>query len=103
MICFVLMSTFVRISSTQPLVNDDGEDQTQVYDPLLNNYIFQSGRFIRNNPYSANIPENLYDYHQQQQLAQQNKQYNPDNIQLAKRIIMLPRVGRRSILSSSQK
>jgi len=95
--------TFIQISSTQPLVDDDGEDQTQVYDPLFNNYIIESGRFVRNNPYSVNIPESLYDYQQQQQFVQENKQYNPDNIQLAKRIIMLPRVGRRSILSSSQK
>ncbi len=98
------MCTFIQISSTQPLVDDDGEDQTQVYDPLFNNYIFESGRFVRNNPYNVNnIPESLYDYQQQQQFVQENKQYNPENIQLAKRIIMLPRVGRRSVLSSSQK
>jgi hypothetical protein len=100
MICFVLLCTYVRISSTQPLLNsDDDEDQAEVYEPFLNNLIIKSGRFPPNNP------ESLYDYHEEQQpqLFHQNKQYHPDNLQLAKRIIMLPRVGRRSIRSSSRK
>ncbi len=85
MICFVLLCTFIQYSNTQPLFNDDNDaDQIQMYDEILNNYLTGSGRF--NNPESSDD----YYYHQ-------NKQYEPDNIQLAKRIIMLPRVGRRSI------
>jgi hypothetical protein len=82
MICFVLLCTFIQYSNTQPLLNDDNDaDQTQLYDEILNNYLSGSGRF--------NIPESFYNYDHHQ-----NKQYYPDNIQLAKRIIMLPRVGR---------
>ncbi len=96
MIYFVLLCTFIQYSNTQPLfnvINDDNDDPTQAYDDMLNNYISQSNRL--------NIPENLYNYYQQQQLVHQNKQYHPDNLHLAKRIIMLPRVGRRSIRSTS--
>lgn len=99
MICFAVFCTFVRISNTQPLFDNDDDGQTQVYDPFFNKYIVESGRFARNTPYRLNIPESLYAYHQQQQ----QQQFNPNNLQLAKRIIMLPRVGRRSIRSTSQK
>jgi hypothetical protein len=97
MVCFGFLCIFVQITNTQPLVDDDDERPTQFYDPTFNNYIVRSGRFVNNNPYRLNIPENLYDYYQQ------NKQYNPDNVQLAKRIIMLPRVGRRSVRSTFEK
>ncbi len=90
MICFLLLCTFIQYSNTQPLLNDDNdEEQTRIYDEILNNYIPRQGQL--------NIPESLYNYHHRQQLFPQNKQYHPDNLQLAKRIIMLPRVGRRSI------
>ena len=42
----------------------------------------------------------MLDYQQQQQ--QRTEAYNPDTVQLSKRIIMLPRVGRRSVRSMSQ-
>ncbi|CAF0850432.1 unnamed protein product [Adineta steineri] len=93
MICFVFLCTFVRISSTSPVYADDDEDQASVDNTFLNNYAVASGRF--------HIPENLNNYHHHQQHKfYQNKQDNPDNVQLSKRIIMLPRVGRRSIRST---
>jgi hypothetical protein len=100
-ICFVLLCTFIRISNTQPLLDDGDEDQNQVDTSFLNNYFAASGRSARNYPRGFDIPESLFDHHRQQQLYYQNKQYNPDNVQLAKRIIMLPRVGRRSVRSIS--
>jgi len=97
----VFLCTFIRISSTQPFYTDDDDDQIQVDNLFPNNYFAASGRLTINNPHRFNVPESLYNHHQQQQqLLYQNKQYNPDNVQLAKRIIMLPRVGRRSIEST---
>jgi hypothetical protein len=101
MVCFVFLCTFIRISSTQPFYADDDDDQIQVDNSFPNNYFAASGQLTINNPHRFNVPESLYNPHQQQQqLFYQNKQYNPDNVQLAKRIIMLPRVGRRSIEST---
>ncbi len=102
MIGFALLCIFVRMSSTQPVLDNDDEYQTQGNHPYLNNYIAASARYASNNLHRLDIPANLYDRDQQQQFYH-NKQYNPDNVQLAKRIIMLPRVGRRSIRSASQK
>jgi hypothetical protein len=99
MICCVLLCTFVQIGSTQPLLDDDDDVQAQVDSTVLNNYAAALGRYGSNYPRAFNIPENFYD-HRQQQLFYPTKQYNPDNVQLAKRIIMLPRVGRRSIRSA---
>lgn len=97
MICFVLLWAFIQISNTQPLLVDNDEDQYQVDNPFLSNNLLTSGRFVRNYLHGFDIPEHLYNHHQQQQLL---KQYNPDNVKLTKRIIMLPRVGRRSIRST---
>ena len=103
MICLVLLCTFVQISNTQPLLDDGDEDQNQIDNSLLNNYFLAPGQFGRNHHRGFDVPENSYDHHrqqQQQQLFYQNKQYNPDTVQLNKRIIMLPRVGRRSVRST---
>ncbi|CAF3028097.1 unnamed protein product [Rotaria sp. Silwood2] len=103
-IFFVLLCTFVRISSTQPLLDDDDdEDQTKLDSLFFKNYLAALGQLTNNTRHKFNILQHLYDDHQQTNLFNQNKQYNPDSGQLAKRIIMLPRVGRRSIRSISYK
>ncbi|CAF0966614.1 unnamed protein product [Rotaria sordida] len=93
----VLLCTFVQFISTQPLLDDDDEDQTQLDSPFFNNYVIASGRIPNNIHHKLNIPQYLYDDHEQNKLFHQNKQYYPDSDQFVKRIIMLPRVGRRSI------
>ena len=85
-ICFVLLCTLISYSSAQPIFNSDEDDQMQVYDDI----------------YNSPIPKNFYDYHQRQFWHLNKPQYRPDGLQLAKRIIMLPRVGRRSIRSTSE-
>lgn len=104
MIFCVLLCTFLRITSTQPLLdNEEDDDQTQLDDSLLNTYIAIPGRFSNYNHHQFNIPQNFYDDHQQQESYYRNKQYNPANVNVFKRIIMLPRVGRRSVRSTSNK
>lgn len=87
MICFVLFCTLISFGQTQPVFNNDEDDQMQVYDDI----------------YASHIPRNFYDYHPSRGFFQLNNQRDhPDGLQLAKRIIMLPRVGRRSVRSTSQ-
>ncbi|CAF1088856.1 unnamed protein product [Rotaria sp. Silwood1] len=97
-IFFVLLCTFVRISSTQPLLDDnDDEDQTKLYSPFFKNYVAALGRLTSNTRHKFHIPQHIHDDHQQKKLLHQTKEHHPDSEQLTKRIIMLPRVGRRSI------
>jgi hypothetical protein len=79
----VLLCTFIRIGNAQPTLIDDDEDQTQVDNSFINNYVAGGNRL------NGEIPLENFLYHK--------KQFNPDNVHLAKRIIMLPRVGRRSV------
>ena len=69
----------MQIGNAQPILADDDEDQTQIENSFLNNH---------NRLNDENAFADFYYY---------RKQFNPDDIQLTKRIIMLPRVGRRSI------
>lgn len=85
MICLAFLCTFVRLGSAQPLlaaVSDN--DQVRLENFLLNRYAGLSGRFAN-------------DEHHYPRLSH----VNLDDVHLAKRIIMLPRVGRRSIPSAS--
>jgi hypothetical protein len=82
----VLLCTFIQIGSTLPTLVDDDEDQAQMDNSFINNYATVADRLNGKIPF-----EDLY-YHR--------KPFNSDNIQLGKRIIMLPRVGRRSIRST---
>jgi len=78
MICLVLLCTFIQIGNTQPTIVDD-----QIENAFSNNY---------DSPMNDKTPfEDMY-YHR--------KQFSPDNVQLGKRLIMLPRVGRRSVRST---
>ena len=96
MICFVLLCVLIQFSQSQPLLNGYADDErAQIYDQLLTNYLVGSNR-----AWKSNLPESIFDYQQQQQ--QRTEAYNPDTVQLSKRIIMLPRVGRRSVRSMSQ-
>jgi hypothetical protein len=82
MICLVLICTFIQIGNTQPTFLDDDVDN-QIENAFSNNY---------DSPMNDKTPfEDMY-YHR--------KQSSPDNVQLDKRIIMLPRVGRRSVRST---
>ncbi|CAF0767827.1 unnamed protein product [Adineta ricciae] len=82
----VLLCAFIQLGSSQPTIVDDDEVQSQIDTSFLNNYAN-----IINDRFNGKIPVEDYYYHK--------KQFNPDNVQLAKRIIMLPRVGRRSVQS----
>jgi len=82
MICLVLLCTFIQIGNTQPTSVDDDIDD-QIENAFSNNY---GSAMNDKTPF-----EDMY-YHR--------KQFSPDNVQLAKRIIMLPRVGRRSVQST---
>lgn len=86
MIYSVLLCTLISFGQTQPVFNSDEDDQMQVYDDI----------------YASRIPGNFYDYHPSRGLFRwKNQADHPDGLQLAKRIIMLPRVGRRSVRSTS--
>lgn len=87
MFCLVLLCTFIQIGSAQPSIVDDDDMQTQLENPFIDNY----ANGINDRVYGK-VPLEDYFYHK--------KQLNPDNVQLAKRIIMLPRVGRRSVRST---
>ncbi|CAF1016728.1 unnamed protein product [Adineta steineri] len=87
MICFGLICTFIQIGNAQPIIIDDDDYQNQIENSFINNYAATiNDRLI------SRIPIEDFYYHK--------KQFNPDNVQLSKRIIMLPRVGRRSIRST---
>jgi hypothetical protein len=86
LICLVLLCTFIQLGNTLPTLVDDDEDQTQVENSFVNNYGTVNDRL------NGKIPFEDFYYHK--------KPFNSDNVQLAKRIIMLPRVGRRSIRST---
>ena len=92
---------FVRISSKQLLLVDrDNKDQIQIGSTPFKGYVAVAGRLSDYSYHQPPIPEDLYDDHQQRVLVHRNKQYNPDNTKLVKRIIMLPRIGRRSVRSA---
>jgi hypothetical protein len=89
MICLVLLCTFIQIGNTRSTFvddNDDDEDQIQIENSFVNNYPSINDRLNGKSP--------LEDFYYNK------KQFNPDDVQLIKRIIMLPRVGRRSIRST---
>jgi hypothetical protein len=81
MICLVLLCTFIQIGNTRSTFIDDDEDPTQFENSFINSYLLNL-----KNPF-----EDIY---------YNKKSFNPDDTQLTKRIIMLPRVGRRSIRST---
>ncbi|UJR22418.1 hypothetical protein I4U23_025478 [Adineta vaga] len=89
MFCLVLLCTFIQIGNTQPTIATaaDDEVQTQIENSFINNYAS-----ALNDRLNGKLSYDDYYYHK--------KQFNPDSVQLAKRIIMLPRVGRRSIRSA---
>ncbi|UJR26669.1 hypothetical protein I4U23_007986 [Adineta vaga] len=92
MICLVFLCTFIR---TQPLFAadaDDDDQQAQMENFFFNNYADLEGQY----PY----PGSLINYHQER-LSHPKQAYHPDDVHLAKRIIMLPRVGRRSVQPTS--
>ena len=91
----MLLCAFVRISSTQPFLDDDVDenDLARIDSSLLNNYVAAPGRFASNYPRGFNYPESVVDSHQWSSLHPNNL----NRVHLAKRIIMLPRVGRRSL------
>jgi len=98
MICLVLLCTFAQIGHTQPMLIDDDDELAQFDNSLVNN--LAAGRY-GNFPYDFNMPHALR-HRLQQQISHLNKQQqNPDGIDLTKRIIMLPRVGRRSVRSAA--
>ncbi|CAF2039151.1 unnamed protein product [Rotaria magnacalcarata] len=96
MVFFVLLCTFFQISSAQPLLyeGDDG-DQIQLNNLVFTNHLAGLSRLPSYNHYKANLPQNVYEDHLAEETFYRNKQFNPGNLQLAKRIIMLPRIGRR--------
>jgi hypothetical protein len=86
MICLVLLCTFIQIGNTRSTFIDDDEDPTQFENSFINNYASINDRL------NGKIPFEDFYYNK--------KPFNADDIQLTKRIIMLPRVGRRSIRST---
>ncbi|CAF1448994.1 unnamed protein product [Adineta ricciae] len=92
LICVIFLCTFIR---TQPLFasNIDDDEQAQIENFLLNNYADMADRYY---PTS----DKFLDYNQQRLLSPKQA-YHSDDVHLAKRIIMLPRVGRRSVPSTS--
>ena len=76
----------MQLGHSQPTLLDDDEDQVQADNSFLNSYASLSERLNGKSPF-----EDFY-YHK--------KPFNSENVQLAKRIIMLPRVGRRSVRST---
>ncbi len=80
MICLMLLCTFIQISYTRSTFVDDDEDQNL----FPNNYVSVNGKYPFEEYYYNKKPIN-----------------HDDDVQLAKRIIMLPRVGRRSIRSTN--
>ena len=76
----MLLCTFIHYSHSRSTYPDDNEDQAL----FPNNYVRWNGK----------APLEEYFHHK--------KPINPDDIQLAKRIIMLPRVGRRSVASANE-
>ncbi len=87
MIYFVLFCTLIQIGCTRSTFVDDDEDQNPIENSLANNYVSLNDRL------NEKIPFEDYYYNNK-------KQFNPGDVQLTKRIIMLPRVGRRSIRST---
>ena len=87
----VFLCTFIR---AQPLFafNIDDDEPAQIENLLLNNYADMAGRYY---PTS----DKFLDYNQQR-LFNPKQAYHSDDVHLAKRIIMLPRVGRRSVPST---
>jgi hypothetical protein len=86
MICLVLLCTLIEIGHTRSAFKMDDEDQLHKENPFINNHASLNDRF------NGKIPVEDFYYNK--------KQFSPDDVQLAKRIIMLPRVGRRSIQST---
>jgi hypothetical protein len=86
MICLVLLCTFIQIGNTRSTFVDDDEDPSQFETSFINNYGSINDRL------NAKIPFEDFYYNK--------KPFNTDDVQLMKRIIMLPRVGRRSIRST---
>lgn len=95
MVFAVLLCTFIQISSTQPVLNDDDEDQTQLDNSVYIDYPARVGRIPYSHHNQHNNPGNVYVDPLRYDLFNQDKRYVPDNAHLTKRVIMLPRVGRR--------
>lgn len=97
-ICFVLFCTCLQIGSTQPLLEEDeDDDQASIDNSYFNNYLAGTGRLANQYPHGFKYPENLIDEREQVVFYPVRPAVPSDRVQLAKRIIMLPRVGRRSI------
>ena len=86
------------MGSTQPLLEeDDDDDQASVDNSFLNNYLTGTGPQASHYPHGFKYPANLIDERDPVVFYPVRPAVLSDRVQLAKRIIMLPRVGRRSI------
>ena len=89
LLCLVLVCTWIQVGLTQPAsFVDNDEDQVNLEKSWINNY-----PALLNTRFNGQLPLDDYFYHQ--------KPFNADHPALAKRLIMLPRVGRRSVRSTS--
>ncbi|CAF3180234.1 unnamed protein product [Rotaria socialis] len=96
MVFFVLLFTFLQISSTQPLLyGDDDDDQAQLDNLVFTYHLADPGRLPSYNHHKTNFPQNVYEDHLADETFYRNNQFSPGNLQWTKRIIMLPRIGRR--------
>jgi hypothetical protein len=85
----VLVCTWVQVGLAQPSsFVDNDEDQANLEKSWINNY-----PALLNTRFNGQLPLDDYFYHP--------KPLNADHSALAKRLIMLPRVGRRSVRSPS--
>ncbi|CAF1292820.1 unnamed protein product [Rotaria magnacalcarata] len=82
----MLLCTFIHISSSRPAFIDDDISLVQPDNAFIHNYV------PTNEPLHNDIPYDDSYY--------PNKLANHDTMHMAKRIIMLPRVGRRSFQST---
>ncbi|CAF1074427.1 unnamed protein product [Rotaria sordida] len=82
----VLLCALIQISDTRPTLIDDEQGPSQVDHSFINNY--------------GDINERLHDEIPLEDFYNLKNLFDYDNVQMAKRLIMLPRVGRRSIRST---
>lgn len=82
----MLLCAFIQFGNARSTLTDDDEDQAQVENSFINNYASINDRL------NGKIPFEDFYYNK--------KPLNSDDVQVMKRIIMLPRVGRRSIRST---
>lgn len=89
LLCLALFCTWVQVGLTQPSgFLDNEEDPTNLEKSWINNY-----PALLNTHFNGQLPLEDYFYHQ--------KPSNAEHSALAKRLIMLPRVGRRSVRATS--